>query len=240
VEATILDDFGDDSRGHASLLVGCHSRAKVLVDDGLCWAMRTSIWWWRTRLRSWLLRLLAVRLLVATGISHKGNLVGQNGRTYQQNLVLDRLQNGLETIEAANDSLESRASKLLAGSTGAIAAISGFGMLPKSIADVGRMDAIFISILCISSLAMIWRASRLWGPQATTVATCGDVDFLYDEYIAKPEDVAFNNVLIDTAKAFNRAKEANDRKSEAVAGMLWVLKVQMAILAVGVLANAFL
>lgn len=163
----------------------------------------------------------------------------ENGRTYQQNLVFERLCDGLKTIESANDNLEARASKIVAGSTGAITAITGVSMFPKSLVEVGRAEAVILALLCVSVLVMFWYAAKLWGPRPTSVATSHDTNVLYDEYIAKPEDVAFNNALIDTAKAFEHAKWVNEIKGKEIRHMFIVLQAQVLLLGVGVLVKVF-
>ena len=163
----------------------------------------------------------------------------ENGRTYQQNLVFERLSDGLKTIESANDNLEARASKLVAGSTGAIAAITGVSMFPKSMVEVGRADAIILALLCGSVLVMFWYAAKLWGPRPAAVVTGHDTDVLYDQYIAQPEDVAFNNALIDTAQAFKHAKWVNEIKGKEIRHMFIVLQAQVILLGVGVLIKVF-
>lgn len=164
----------------------------------------------------------------------------KNGRTYQQNLVLERLCEGLKTVEQANDKLETRASKIVAGSTGAIAAITGVNMFPKSMVDVGRAEAIILALLCGSVLVMFWYAAKLWGPQPSAVVTSHDTKLLYEQYIAKPEDVAFNNALIDSAKAFEHANWVNGIKGQEIRHMLYVLQAQVILLGSGVLLKVFM
>lgn len=162
-----------------------------------------------------------------------------SSRTYQQTLVWHRLCEGLKSIEQANEHLEQRASKLIGGSTGTIAAIAGINMLPKSVVDVGLGESIILLLLCLTVLVMFWYASRLWGPQPLAVTSTHDTDVLYDEYIAKSEDVAFNNALIDTAKAFEHAKWVNEIKGKEIRHMFIVLQAQVFLLGVGVVIKAF-
>ena len=66
-----------------------------------------------------------------------------------------------------------------------------------------------------------------------------DTDALYEEYLAKEKDVAFNNALIDSASAFEIAVSANKEKSRNVWHMVAVLQVQIVVLGVFVVAKAF-
>jgi hypothetical protein len=162
-----------------------------------------------------------------------------SSRTYQQNLVFDRISEGLKTVEAANESLESKASKIVAGSTAVIAAITGANMFPKSAVSLGILDAVILALLCLSVLVMFWFAAKLWGPSPTAVAGSHDVNTLYDNYIAKSEDVAFNNALIDIAKAFEHSKWVNEIKGQQLRNLFIVLQAQVLILGAGVLIKAF-
>ena len=164
----------------------------------------------------------------------------KNGRTYQQNLVFQRLCDGVKTIESANDSLEAKASKIVAGSTGVIAAITGVNMFPQFTIELSRVDAIILALLCGSVLVMFWFAAKLWGPRPAAVMTSHDLNVLYDDYIAVPEDVAFNNALIDTAKAFEHATLVNEVKGREIRHMFIVLQAQVILLGIGVLAKVFI
>lgn len=162
-----------------------------------------------------------------------------NGRTYQQNLVMERLCEGLKEIESANDRLEKKATNLVAGSTAAIAAITGVSMFPKSIVDVGRVEAVVLALLCGSVLVMFWFAAKLWGPQPSAVPINYDTDVLYDKYISKTEDVAYNNALIDTSRAFEHCKWVNEIKGKELRHMMFVLQAQVLLLGIGVLLKVF-
>jgi len=174
-----------------------------------------------------------------SGFSLMGFTMQNNGRTYQQNLVWSRLSDGLKDVQLANENLENKATKIVAGSTGAIAAIAGVNMLPQALNEVGHLEGIILAMLCASVLVMFWYAAKLWGPQPTSVTTTSDVNRLFDEYIAKPEDVAFNNALIDTAKAFEHAVWVNKIKGSELRHMFIVLQSQVAVLGFGVLLKAF-
>ncbi|QDS95913.1 hypothetical protein FF011L_47140 [Roseimaritima multifibrata] len=159
--------------------------------------------------------------------------------TFQQMMVWERLHDGLKAIEDANDNLESRAAKIIAGSTGAIGAIAGFNLLPQSIVDTGRIESIFLAVLCASVLVLFWFAAKLWSQRSLCVPINGDVDDLYNDFIAKTQNEAFNNALIDTAKAFEHAKWVNGIKGSELRRMYIVLQSQLVIVGVGVVIKAF-
>jgi hypothetical protein len=62
---------------------------------------------------------------------------------------------------------------------------------------------------------------------------------LYADYIAESEDVAFNNALIDSSKAFEHAKWVNEIKGREIRHMLIVLQVQVVLLGAAVITRAF-
>lgn len=113
-------------------------------------------------------------------------------------------------------------------------------MLPGSTADTSRLECAILAILCLSVVLMYWFAAKLWGPSARCVATGGDVNVLYDEYIGADKDVAFNNALIDTAKAFDHAVWSNGLRGQELRHMFYILQAQILILGGGVLLKTFL
>lgn len=162
----------------------------------------------------------------------------QENRTYQQQLVWEKLDEGLQSLEEANQSLETKASRLVAGSTGAITTIAGVNFLPS--VELNNSGAVVLMLLCLTVIVMFWFAARLWGPRPVALSVTSDVKVLYEQYIAKKEDVAFNNALIDRARALECSKWVNERKSEELRHMLIVLQAQVLLLGIGVLCRTFL
>lgn len=161
----------------------------------------------------------------------------ESGRTYQQDLVFSRLSEGIKSLESANESLETKATTILFGSTSAVAFISSVNVFPQSIIETSCVEAVLVVLLCISALVMFWFAANLWGPFPSSVPCGYDVDLMYDNYIAKSEDEAFNNALMDSAKVFEHLEWANKKKGESILQMFNVLKVQVVILGLGVVAK---
>lgn len=169
-----------------------------------------------------------------------GVLSENNGRTYQQNLVWQQLTEGLTTVETANSTMERRATKIVAGSAAAVAAITGVHMFPDSLISVDKPESVVLVVLCLTVLMQFRHAARLWGPTPAAIATASDVNKLYDEYISVSEDVAYNNVLIDSAKRLEHAVWVNEQKGDVLRSMLRVLYCQIVVLAVGIVMKAFL
>ena len=159
--------------------------------------------------------------------------------TYQQNMVWDRLHDGLKSIEQANESLESKAGKILAGSASFVSALGILKMLPNIAGTISLVDGVAMLLLCVLTAVMCWFGSRMWCPSPMHFPGDSDTDALYEEYLAKEKDVAFNNALIDSASAFEIAVSANKEKSRNVWHMVTVLQVQIVVLGVFVVAKAF-
>jgi hypothetical protein len=160
-------------------------------------------------------------------------------RTFQQLLVWDRLQDGLNKVSEANESLEKKAAQMFAGSTVLISVIAGSQLVPKTSADLSIPEAVSLCVLCLTVLVMGWFSASLWGPQPTSATTSPDVMYLYREYISKTEDEAYNNALIDEAKAFDHAMWVNKEKSKVLRKMFIVLQGQVVVLAVSILVEVF-
>lgn len=169
-----------------------------------------------------------------------GVLSETNGRTYQQNLVWQQLSEGLTAVESANATMESKAKTMIAGSAAAVAAITGLHMFPDSLITVSKLEAAVMVAMCVTVLIQFWHAAKLWGPTPAAVATTSDVNKLYDEYITVSEDVAYNNVLIDSAKRLEHAVWVNEQKGIALRSMMRVLQAQIIVLVVGIVMKAFL
>jgi len=160
-------------------------------------------------------------------------------RTFQQVLVWDRLQDGLKKVSDANESLEKKAAQMFAGSTALISVIAGSQLVPKIATDLSIPDAVSLCVLCMTVLVMGWFSASLWGPQPTVATTSSDVMLLYREYISKTEDEAYNNAMIDAAKAFDHATWVNKEKSKVLRKMFNVLQGQVIVLAVAVFVKVF-
>ncbi len=157
---------------------------------------------------------------------------------YQQKLVVDQLIDGLKQSEEANDSLEAKGAKLMAASTSVIAAISGIGVLPKVMVPLSATEAVFMAILCTSSFVMICLYGKLAGPCPTSASGSTDVNVLFDKYIAKEPEVAFNQWMINAAERLNISVFVNKAKGGVLRTMYQLLKVQIVLLGVWALVKA--
>lgn len=141
-----------------------------------------------------------------------------NNMTYQQSLVWNRLNDGLRAVEEANDRLDSFAAKIILTSTVMVALFTYINTFCGN--DLNGTPHDIVSIVLCASVVLMIQSSRnlLWRRQAS-IPISSDTGVLYREYISKTEDVAFNNALIDTAKALEDAVCSNKAKSRE----LWIL-----------------
>jgi hypothetical protein len=163
--------------------------------------------------------------------------------TFQQQLALTGLAEGLKAAYSGSDNLESKASKLFAVSSGIIAAMLGFCLLPrfqgmqKPSFPENVVSSVVIALLAASLIAMLVVASKLWGPRRTSIATTSDTDILYDRIISKNIDDAYNQVLLDTARQFDVAVEANSHQALLVSRLFMITAIQVVVLCLGVVAR---
>lgn len=159
--------------------------------------------------------------------------------TYQQNMVWDRLHDGLKAIEQANDSLEAKGGKIIAGSASFVSALGILKMLPNIAGPISWLDGVAMLLLCVLTAVLCWFGSKMWCPSQICIPGDSNTDALYEEYLGLEKDVAFNNALIDSASAFEIAVSTNKEKSRNVWRMVIVLQVQIVVLGFFVVAKAF-
>ena len=81
---------------------------------------------------------------------------------------------------------------------------------------------------------MYWFATQVWGASLKAMPGSHDVNELYEQYIAKSEDEAYNNSLIDLAYALRGCVYENARKSNLVDNVVKTFQVQLALLALAI------
>ena len=160
-------------------------------------------------------------------------------RTYQQELVASRLTLAIKMIEAANEKLETKANTMLAASTSVVAVVAGVNLFPSSIVKASNTETVFVVLLCISSLVMFWFAAKVLGPRPSSVGITPDLELMYKDYIAKSEDVAYNNALIDDAHVLDHITWVNKEKGKQIRHMFLVLQAQIVILGLGATCKVF-
>lgn len=161
----------------------------------------------------------------------------ESGLSYQQKMVWDRLHRGMELINDANSSLESKATVMVAASATAATIATGSRLFPGTFASASGTDVVFLVAFSTLSLIMIQFATKVWGPASFAVPGGSNVSHLYGKFIAQDRDTAFNNGLMDAAKAYEHAVWANKIKGDEVRKMLRVAQCQIGVLVVGVVAS---
>ena len=154
--------------------------------------------------------------------------------SFQQKLVWDRIIQSLKSVDEANTSLESRATKILGGSTASIAFVVGVNAVPAKFGSLNVCELTCLIILCLSTIVMYCCAAHAWAPWTLSIPGSSDVMNLYDKYIAKDCDTAYNNALIDAADCLKDSVAENVKKGQAVGWMFFVLQGQLLFLGVTV------
>ncbi len=155
--------------------------------------------------------------------------------TYQQNLVMQRLNELFAAVESASFEHDKRAEKLAMVAGGIVAFIGGTAAISDvidratPIADLATL-AVFVLAICIFRLC-----ASVWRPAATIYPTSPDADLLYSEYIAKDVYDAYNRQL----RSLSDAVVDNQAKCEVRAGqidsMMLLLQFQIVAVAMAVL-----
>jgi hypothetical protein len=155
-------------------------------------------------------------------------------RTYQQKLVWDRLCENFETVSSLNEKLESRATLITTSSAAIVGIVTAAKFLPSTAPQSFGIESVLLAVVCSCAIAMFWYGSRVWIPREKAIPGSTNPTVLYEQYIVLPEDVAFNNALIDLGHAVNVGIQANDVKANAVISMIHVLQLQLLLLAVAI------
>lgn len=168
-----------------------------------------------------------------------GASMEENKPVFQQEIALSRLIDGLKSAESSNDSLESKASKLFAVSSGIIAAILGFSLIPrfqggpKALLGESITASVVIVLLAASLVALLFVAWKFWGPRQFSISAISDTDKIYDLIISKSVDDAYNQVLIDAANQLENALKTNALLTSNLTSMFRITAFQVGVLCVG-------
>lgn len=150
--------------------------------------------------------------------------------SYQQNAVLARLSENLMLIRGFTDSIRSRASILCTASTALVAIITAARFLPQHTAGF-TLESVLLGLVCLCTVGMYWCGGQIWRASAVPIANCTDPTVLYEKYIALDQYVAYNQFLIDQAKAVELALVENKRQGGYLNKMTTVFQTQIGILA---------
>lgn len=159
--------------------------------------------------------------------------------SYQEELVVNRLEKTLDGVNEANDVLEKRATKMVAISTAAIAVVSSAGVLPKTITGASTLDGVAVVVLVGLNLLMVKIGLGVWGPSSRATPGGTKFDDLQNHFIKADQQVACANHVKDLLNTIRLAEGWNASKGSAVLCMLWVVQCQLVVLGIAVVARVF-
>ncbi len=158
----------------------------------------------------------------------------ENNISYQQKLVFDRLLSLFESTLIANANLDKRASHLVATSGAIIAFVGGAKALPGGTGASLSIENVLLILMFGFGIALFHVAAAIWKPDGKKFPGTTDRTILYNNYIAKSEDDAYNQALIDLGSSTDNAISINESKSSRVDQMIWILQLQVLALTLSV------
>jgi hypothetical protein len=154
--------------------------------------------------------------------------------TTQQNLVLEQSRRLYDGVDRTGEHLDGKASAVLqAGSL--IIALTSATTLPSLVSSQPSPPVLAgLAVGFLAFIGMTVCAILAWRPQEHKQVGATTWDDLFDMYISKEMDDAYNQVLYDLSCAITANMAANERKARYVALATWLLVLQV----VGILVLA--
>ena len=156
-----------------------------------------------------------------------------NQLSYQQETVMRQVEHELTALREFSGRLRGRIMLVCAASAAIVGIVTAARFLPPQ--TFGGVESLLLSLVCISSVVLYWFAADSLMPAETPLRGFNDTDVLYDEYLSKSEEVAYNNFLIDACHANDKAYQINQRHGVALRRVIWVFKAQVVLLAMAVM-----
>lgn len=153
--------------------------------------------------------------------------------SYQQKIVLERLNAGNERIISLNDGIRGKANFITTASTAVVGLITAAKFLPAGKPGAGT-EYILLALVCLFSVFIYWLAALVWKGGATTISGTTNVDLLYESYIGKNLDVAYCNFLTDLCKSMDENRAENGLQATRLDRMVVAFIVQLAFLALSI------
>lgn len=147
--------------------------------------------------------------------------------TYQQNLLIDNLQELFNAVRIANLEHDKRAEKLAAVAGGIVAFVGGASCLPGSDFDSYPVAASTLLVVFILAVIIFYRCAKVWIPSGTYYPTVPDTDTLYSKYIAQHIYDAYNQFLSSLVSCIEDNRAVNRFKSEAIDGIVLLVQLQI-------------
>ena len=156
-----------------------------------------------------------------------------NQLSYQQETVMRQVEHELTALREFSGRLRGRIMLVCTASAAIVGIVTAARFLPPQ--TFGGVESLLLSLVCISSVVLYWFAADSLMPAETPLRGFNDTDVLYDEYLSKSEEVAYNNFLIDACQANDKAYQINQRHGVALRRVIWAFKAQVVLLAIAVM-----
>ncbi|WP_299075489.1 hypothetical protein [uncultured Paraglaciecola sp.] len=153
--------------------------------------------------------------------------------TYQQKVVIERINVGNEKVLTANEAIKGRANFITGASTAVVGIITAAKYLPSGAANEG-FEYILLALVCTCSIAIYWLAALVWKGGVTAISGSTDIDVLYESYIGQDIDTAYCNFLADTCEAKKKNSNENALQAARLDRMIFTFMMQLALLALAI------
>lgn len=149
--------------------------------------------------------------------------------SYQQEIVVARLEKQHETVYELTQAIRRRASVVAAASTSIVALVTAAELFPTG-SNQDSFGALLLSavsglsVLIYLILGFIWRGGSITLPGST------DPKRLYDRFISVEADLAYSNYLNDLCASTRKNVTENTRAGKYLDFLVYVFAAQLALL----------
>lgn len=157
--------------------------------------------------------------------------------TTQQQLALEQTRNLYNEVNRTGEHLDGKANAIIQAG-GLIVAVTGATALPSLATAAAPLPVLAgLAVAFVIFIAMIWCAVTAWRPVNHELAGSANWNNVFDLYISREADDAYNQVLQNLIESATTNRAANERKARYVTAAAWLLALQVAgILALAVAA----
>ena len=153
--------------------------------------------------------------------------------TYQQSTVMELAKARLNTLYEFNAALRKRVAMVCAASTAIVGIVSAAKFLPVRVSGPD-VESLLLGLVSLLTVAMYWFAAKALAPRVAPIPGIGDTDVLYEQYLSRGVEEAYNNFLIDICSACEVALSENETNGKSLRRVLMVFQTQIAVLALAI------
>ena len=158
--------------------------------------------------------------------------------TYQQNVVMEDARTRLASLYEFNAALRKRVALVCAASTTIVGIVTAAKFLPTKSTEFA-VESIILGVVCLLSVVMYWVSASALLPSTAPIPGSTDTDVLFDQYISKDEQTAYNNFLIDICEANNVALKSNSDSAKILKKAIFTFQIQLGFLGLAIAWSGF-